>query len=71
MVIGNCDVKTFPLINEEHELHIFVSLGTFFSSNYFQVDKDLSDLAIGTPYPNLAHVSLGFEGVGYRLVLVS
>ncbi|KAE9413650.1 hypothetical protein Angca_008649, partial [Angiostrongylus cantonensis] len=31
-----------------------------------EVDKDLSTLAVGTPYPNLAHVALGFEGVSYR-----
>ncbi|EPB74371.1 peptidase M16 inactive domain protein [Ancylostoma ceylanicum] len=36
----------------------------FYSS--IQVEKDLSTLAVGTPYPNLAHIALGFEGVGYR-----
>ncbi|KAK6051195.1 peptidase M16 inactive domain protein, partial [Cooperia oncophora] len=31
-----------------------------------RIQKDLSTLAIGTPYPNLAHVALGFEGVSYK-----
>ncbi|VDM74347.1 unnamed protein product [Strongylus vulgaris] len=31
-----------------------------------RMEKDLSTLAVGTPYPNLAHIALGFEGVGYR-----
>ncbi|KAK6759508.1 hypothetical protein RB195_021224 [Necator americanus] len=31
-----------------------------------RIEKDLSTLAVGTPYPNLAHIALGFEGVGYR-----
>uniref|UniRef100_A0A1I7XEW0 Alpha-MPP n=1 Tax=Heterorhabditis bacteriophora TaxID=37862 RepID=A0A1I7XEW0_HETBA len=30
-----------------------------------RIEKDLSTLAVGTPYPNLAHVALGFEGVSY------
>lgn len=31
-----------------------------------RIDKDLSTLAVGTPYPNLAHVALGFEGASYK-----
>ncbi|CAI4225722.1 unnamed protein product [Auanema sp. JU1783] len=31
-----------------------------------RMEKDLSKLAVGTPYPNLAHVVLGFQGVGYK-----
>ncbi|CAJ0957474.1 unnamed protein product, partial [Mesorhabditis belari] len=27
---------------------------------------DLSQVGLGTPYPHLAHVALGFEGAGYR-----
>ncbi|WKY04173.1 hypothetical protein Q1695_005280 [Nippostrongylus brasiliensis] len=31
-----------------------------------RINKDLSTLAIGTPYPNLAHIALGFEGASYK-----
>ncbi|KJH41216.1 peptidase M16 inactive domain protein [Dictyocaulus viviparus] len=37
-----------------------------YSGGEVRVEKDLSTLAVGTPYPNLAHVALGFEGVSYR-----
>ncbi|XGW31807.1 hypothetical protein V3C99_010184 [Haemonchus contortus] len=37
-----------------------------YTGGEMRIQKDLSTLAIGTPYPNLAHVALGFEGVSYK-----
>ncbi|VDO31795.1 unnamed protein product [Haemonchus placei] len=57
-------------------LHMLLGGGGSFSAGgpgkgmytrlYTDIQKDLSTLAIGTPYPNLAHVALGFEGVSYK-----
>ncbi|KAK5984591.1 Mitochondrial-processing peptidase subunit alpha [Trichostrongylus colubriformis] len=37
-----------------------------YTGGEMRIQKDLSTLTIGTPYPNLAHVALGFEGVSYK-----
>ncbi|PAV80496.1 hypothetical protein WR25_14989 [Diploscapter pachys] len=37
-----------------------------YAPGQIRVEKDLSGLSVGRPYPNLAHVVVGFEGVGYK-----
>ncbi|PAV60332.1 hypothetical protein WR25_15440 [Diploscapter pachys] len=37
-----------------------------YAPGQIRVEKDLSGLSVGRPYPNLAHVVIGFEGVGYK-----